>query len=154
MIKIGEFSKMNKVTVKTLRYYDEIGLLSPSHVDEATGYRYYSGSQRMRLQRILALKQIGFSLHEIITAMSQDISTGEMIQHLHAKQVEISQKIELERKKQMQVQEYLEILEKEESIKNFWRLNKMIKVEISKKARNYILNSADTITVDLILACG
>lgn len=113
MFKIGVFSKMNKVTVKTLRYYDEIGLLSPSYVDDATGYRYYSGSQLPRLHRILALKQIGFSLHEIITAMSQDISTAEMLQHLQAKQVEISKNIAAERKKLLQVQAYLKILKQE-----------------------------------------
>lgn len=113
MFKIGVFSKMNKVTVKTLRYYDEIGLLCPSHVDETTGYRYYSGSQLPRLHRILALKQIGFSLNEIITAMAQEASTAEMIKQLEAKQEEISQNIEYERKKLMQVQSYLKILEQE-----------------------------------------
>ena len=42
MLSIGEFSKICKVTVKTLRYYDRIGLLKPVHVDDMTGYRYYS----------------------------------------------------------------------------------------------------------------
>ena len=58
MFKIGEFSRFSQVTVKTLRYYDEIGLLKPARVDPFTGYRYYSASQFPRLHRILALKDL------------------------------------------------------------------------------------------------
>ncbi len=65
MYKIGLFSKMNKVTIKALRYYDEIGLLKPALVDEFTGYRYYTAEQMPRLHRILMLKGIGFSINEI-----------------------------------------------------------------------------------------
>lgn len=63
--KIGVFSQMNRITVKTLRYYDEAGLLSPALVDEATGYRYYTSAQLPRLHNILALREIGFSIIEI-----------------------------------------------------------------------------------------
>jgi len=62
MFKIGEFSKLSQVTVKTLRYYDEIGLLKPAEVDRFTSYRYYSVDQLPRLNRILALKDLGLSL--------------------------------------------------------------------------------------------
>jgi len=55
MFKIGDFSKLSLVSVKALRYYDELGLLRPARVDEFTGYRYYSASQLGRLHRILAL---------------------------------------------------------------------------------------------------
>ena len=115
MFRIGVFSKMNRVTVKTLRYYDQIGLLCPCRVDEATGYRYYSGSQIQLLHKILALKQIGFSLHEIVKTMARDVSTDEMIKHLEIKQLEISQNIESERKKLRQIQSYLKILKQEEA---------------------------------------
>lgn len=60
MYKIGMFSKMTKVTVKTLRHYDEIGLLKPGWVCPENGYRYYSNEEMLRLHRILSLKQIGF----------------------------------------------------------------------------------------------
>lgn len=63
--KIGEFSKLCQVTVKTLRHYEEIGLLIPIEVDEWTGYRYYDISQLRRMNRIVYLKQLGFSLEEI-----------------------------------------------------------------------------------------
>ena len=65
MFRIGEFSQITRVTVDTLRYYDALGLLKPAKVDPFTGYRYYSAKQLLSLNRILALKEIGFSLEEI-----------------------------------------------------------------------------------------
>lgn len=64
-LKIGEFSKLNFVTVKTLRHYERIGLLIPNQVDEWTGYRYYDVTQMQKMGRILDLKKLGFSLEEI-----------------------------------------------------------------------------------------
>ena len=63
--KIGEFSKLCQVTVKTLRHYEQIGLLTPVEIDEWTGYRYYDISQLRQMSRIIQLKQLGFSLEEI-----------------------------------------------------------------------------------------
>lgn len=65
LYKIGMFANMNHVTIKTLRYYDEQGLLKPAHVEVENGYRYYLASQIADLHQILALKDIGFSLEEI-----------------------------------------------------------------------------------------
>ncbi|NMC53344.1 MAG: MerR family transcriptional regulator, partial [Chloroflexi bacterium] len=65
MIKIGDFSNLAHVTVKTLHHYDQIGLLRPAHIDRFTGYRYYTLEQLARLNRILALKDLGFSLDEV-----------------------------------------------------------------------------------------
>lgn len=65
LYRIGVFSQMNRVTIKTLRHYDEIGLLKPDYVDEHNGYRYYTSSQLPLLHQILALREIGFSLEEI-----------------------------------------------------------------------------------------
>ncbi len=65
-LKIKEFSLLCQVTVKTLRHYDKIGLLKPAEVDKWTGYRYYSVSQMQTLNSIRLLKDIGFSLDEIL----------------------------------------------------------------------------------------
>lgn len=65
MLSIGEFSKICQVTIKTLRYYDKIGLLKPVWVDEATGYRYYSREQLEKMLLIQRLKRYGFLLEEI-----------------------------------------------------------------------------------------
>jgi DNA-binding transcriptional MerR regulator len=64
-LKIGEFSQLMQVTVKTLRHYEQKGLLLPDEVDEWTGYRYYSIDQMQKLQAIRDLQLLGFSLDEI-----------------------------------------------------------------------------------------
>jgi len=65
MFTIGEFARLGHVTVRTLRHYDTIGLLHPQSVDEATGYRLYAAAQLPRLNRIVALQRLGFSLSEL-----------------------------------------------------------------------------------------
>ncbi len=78
MYTIGSFSKINTVTTKTLRLYDEIGLLKPAKIDRFTGYRFYSSEQLPRMHRILALKSLGFSLSEIKQVI-EDEGTIEML---------------------------------------------------------------------------
>ena len=67
MFNIGEFARLGAVTVRSLRHYHELGLLVPAEVDDATGYRRYSADQLSRLNRVVALKELGFSLSEIVT---------------------------------------------------------------------------------------
>ena len=67
MFSIGEFSKMAKTTVKTLRHYDEIGLLAPAYVDTYSKYRFYTSNQLIIIHQIQSLRQIGLSLDEIQT---------------------------------------------------------------------------------------
>ncbi len=74
MYQIGLFSKINHITTKTLRHYDEIGLLKPDHVDYITGYRYYTSEQLPRLHQILSLKQLGLSLNEIKEILENPLS--------------------------------------------------------------------------------
>lgn len=65
MYKIGELSKLCNISVKTLRYYDSQGILCPEEIDPFTGYRYYSAAQLSDCYRILAMKELGFTLEEI-----------------------------------------------------------------------------------------
>jgi DNA-binding transcriptional MerR regulator/predicted transcriptional regulator YdeE len=65
VFRIGEFSKLGKVTVKTLHHWDEVGLLTPADVDSANGYRYYSVGQLAMVNQIVRLRDLGFSLTEI-----------------------------------------------------------------------------------------
>jgi DNA-binding transcriptional MerR regulator len=74
-LKIGEFSQMMQVTVKTLRHYEQKGLLLPDEVDEWTGYRYYSIEQMQKLQSIRDLQSLGFSLDEIKELYDDDSHT-------------------------------------------------------------------------------
>ena len=66
MLKIGEFSKLSRVSVRMLRHYDEIGLLKPAETDRFTDYRYYREDQLPTACRIAALRDMGFSLADII----------------------------------------------------------------------------------------
>lgn len=65
MYRIGEFSKMSKITIKALHYYDEIGLLKPAMIDGFTNYRFYTTDQLVKLHKIQSLRQIGLSIDEI-----------------------------------------------------------------------------------------
>ena len=65
MLKIGEFSKLSRVSVRMLRHYDDIGLLHPAEIDRFTDYRYYSEAQLPTVCRITALKDMGFRLADI-----------------------------------------------------------------------------------------
>ena len=78
MFRIGEFSRITRVTIDTLRHYDALGLLKPAEVDPFTGYRYYSARQLGSLNRILALKEVGFSLEEIARILKEELTDEEL----------------------------------------------------------------------------
>ncbi len=71
LYKIGEFSKLAQVSPRMLRHYDKLGLIQPSQVDRFTDYRYYTVDQLARLNRIIALKDLGFSLEQIGDLLDQ-----------------------------------------------------------------------------------
>ncbi len=96
MLKIGEFSKLAQVSVKALRYYDELGLLRPDWVDRYTGYRYYSLQQLPRLNRLLALRELGFPLAQIERLLREDLSSGELQRLMRLRQAEIAQQVAAE----------------------------------------------------------
>lgn len=89
MLKIGDFSRLSFVSVKTLRYYDEFGLLKPAAVDEFTGYRLYSAEQLPRLHRIMAFKDLGLSLEQITVLLKEDPSAEQIRGMLRMKQAQI-----------------------------------------------------------------
>lgn len=91
MFTVGEFATLARVSKRLLRYYDEIGLLKPAHIDAASGYRYYSAEQMARLNRILVLKELGLSLEQIHRLLNDDVSTDEMHGMLLLKKAEIEQ---------------------------------------------------------------
>ena len=113
MIRIGDFSKLSRVSVKTLRFYDEMGLLKPVEVDRFTGYRYYEFDQLPRLYRILAFKDLGFSLEEIGRLLEENLSTEQMRGMLKLRQVEIRQKVQDEAERLERVERWLGQIEQE-----------------------------------------
>jgi len=78
MFRIGDFSRIARVSARLLRFYDEIGLLSPAHADAQTGYRYYTVAQLAPLNRILVLKELGFTLDQVRHIASGDVGADEL----------------------------------------------------------------------------
>jgi DNA-binding transcriptional MerR regulator len=76
--KIGDFSRIARVSSRLLRFYDEIGLLKPVHADPNTGYRFYSAKQLAELNRIIVLKDLGFSLEEIGPVLKNQVNAAEL----------------------------------------------------------------------------
>jgi effector-binding domain-containing protein len=119
MIKIGDFSKLSQVSVKTLRFYDEMELLSPIETDRSTGYRYYSLDQLPRLNRILALKDLGFSLEQIAQALENGISLEQLRGMLRLKQAEQQQRVQEEQERLVRVEARLRQIEMEASVSKY-----------------------------------
>lgn len=113
MFKIGDFSRISFVTVKTLHYYDEIGLLKPVKVDRFTGYRYYSTGQLPRLNYIIALKNLGLSLEEVATLVNDDLAPAQMREIFILKKAELQQRVNEEQRRLGQVEKLLVQIEKE-----------------------------------------
>lgn len=80
MFRIGEFSKMSKITIKTLRYYDEEGLLKPADIDKFTGYRLYTTNQLVKVHMLQSLRQLGLSIAEIKLILSEKVTLSDILQ--------------------------------------------------------------------------
>ncbi len=116
MFKIGDFSRFSRVSIKMLRHYDEIDLLKPAHVDTFTRYRYYTADQLPRLNRIIALKELGFSLEQIATLLDDDLNAGEIRGLLKLKRAEIEQRLREEQARLAQVEARIQQIELEDGI--------------------------------------
>jgi len=114
MFKIGEFSRIAQVPIKTLRYYDEVGLLPPAEVDPFTDYRYYSADQLARLNRILAFKDLGFSLGEISRLLDENVSSEQLRGMLRLKEAEIRERVEQDQERLARVKARLYLIEMED----------------------------------------
>lgn len=113
MLKIGDFSRMSLVSIKALRYYDELGLLKPVQVDEFTGYRYYSTSQLTRLNRILALKDMGLALEQIARLLDQELTPDQVHGMLKLKQIELEQQLADGQQRLQRIETWLHTFEQE-----------------------------------------
>lgn len=105
MYSIGDFSKINRITPKTLRHYDRIGLLKPARIDDWTGYRYYSAGQLPLIKRILILKELRFSLTDIREILEEEENLTAMLQRREA---ELERSVREEKARLQRVRAYLE----------------------------------------------
>ena len=96
MFRIGEFAQIAQVSGRQLRFYDQLGLLRPAHIDEQTGYRYYAIRQLPRLNSILALKELGLSLEQIGPLLEKDLSPAELRSMLTLKRAQLERSLQEE----------------------------------------------------------
>jgi DNA-binding transcriptional MerR regulator/effector-binding domain-containing protein len=103
MFSIGEFARIGTVSVRTLRHYDEIGLLPPARVDPETGYRCYSPTQLEQLNRIIALKELGLTLAQVKQLLA-GITLQELRGMLMLRRAQLEQQLEAHRNKLLEVE--------------------------------------------------
>src|ERR671914_452699 len=113
MLSIGHFARHGRVSVRMLRHYDAIGLLRPAYVDEMTGYRSYDAEQLSRLNRIVALKDLGFTLQQVQSILDDRVSVEELRGMLRLRQAELQSQIETDTARLAQVESRLQIIERE-----------------------------------------
>jgi effector-binding domain-containing protein len=138
MFKIGDFSRLNRISVKALRYYDEIGLLKPVRVDQFTGYRYYSADQLPRLHYIIALKDTGLSLEEIATLINNSLNPSQMRDIFILKQAELRQRVDEEQKRLEQVENLLKQIEKEGKMPDYKVVVKKVEAQLIASVRGIL----------------
>ncbi|MEU5210987.1 MerR family transcriptional regulator [Streptomyces sp. NPDC020742] len=89
MFTIGDFAQYGRVSARMLRHYDAIGLLRPARTDPVSGYRFYEAAQLARLNRILALKDLGFSLQQVGAILAEEVSAEELRGMLRLRRAEL-----------------------------------------------------------------
>jgi DNA-binding transcriptional MerR regulator len=113
MFSIGDFARHGRVSVRMLRHYDAIGLLRPAAVDQATGYRSYEAQQLARLNRIVALKDLGFTLQQVQTILDDKVSVEELRGMLRLRQADLQSQIATDTTRLAQVEARLQVIERE-----------------------------------------
>ena len=118
MFKIGDFSKLIKVSVRMLRYYDEVGLFNPAKIDDFTGYRYYSAKQISEISLIVSLRDMGFKVVDIAVFMEEK-SDDKLEEILKIKSEEVSNNIRSEEIRLEKINSVIKNMKKERVNMNY-----------------------------------
>ncbi|PRZ42705.1 DNA-binding transcriptional MerR regulator [Antricoccus suffuscus] len=113
MFNIGEFARMGRVSVRMLRHYDAIGLLRPARVDPFSGYRSYEAAQLKRLNRLVALKDLGFSLEQVGAVLDEKVDTSELRGMLRLRQAQLAEQLAADTDRLGRVEARLRMIERE-----------------------------------------
>lgn len=130
MVRIGVFARLAQVSIKTLRFYDEVGLLRPVKVDEFTGYRLYALEQLPRLSRILALKDLGLSLEEVAALLHRAPPSHELRALLEGKRDELRQRVQDETARLARVEARLKEIDREGQMSDYDVILKDVKPQL------------------------
>jgi DNA-binding transcriptional MerR regulator len=113
MFAIGDFARLGRVSVRMLRHYDALGLLVPARVEPSTGYRSYAAAQLSRLNRIIALKDLGFTLRQVGEVLDEKVGIDELQGMLRLRRAELETEAEAARARLLSVEARLAIIEAE-----------------------------------------
>jgi DNA-binding transcriptional MerR regulator len=147
MLKIGDFSQLGQVSVRTLRLYDEMGLLKPAHVDRFTDYRYYSLDQLPRLNRILALKDLGFSLEQIARLLKEDVPPERLRGMLTMRQAELEQQVEDAQARLARVEARLRQIEREGGLPRYDVIVKEVEAQTVVSLRRIVPTMNEMVSI-------
>jgi DNA-binding transcriptional MerR regulator len=111
MLTIGDFARLGQVSPRMLRHYDEIGLLRPARVESSTGYRFYAVGQLARLHRLVALRDLGFSLEQIGNILAEAVSLDQLRGMLRMRQAQVEQTLVDEHARLRRIEAHLRALE-------------------------------------------
>jgi DNA-binding transcriptional MerR regulator len=115
-VLISEFARLGQVSVRMLRHYDLIGLLSPDGVDPSSGYRRYSPDQLHLLNRIVALKDLGFTLDQVARLLRDDVDAGELRGMLRLRRAELADQVHAVETRLAAVETRLRMIEEEQAM--------------------------------------
>lgn len=113
MLTIGDFARLGELSVRMLRHYDALGLLTPAQVDPWTGYRRYDVAQLSRLNRLLALKDLGLSLEQVRAVLDEEVDAEALRGMLRLRQAQLAEQIDADRRRLADVERRLRMIEKE-----------------------------------------
>jgi DNA-binding transcriptional MerR regulator len=116
MFRIGDFSRIARVSARLLRFYDEIGLLTPAHADPQSGYRFYTVAQLGQLNRILVLKDLGFNLDQVREITAASVSPAELRNMLLLRRNDVEQTLAVEAQRLRHIETRIAQLESEGSL--------------------------------------
>jgi DNA-binding transcriptional MerR regulator len=113
MFTIGDFARLGRVSVRMLRHYDAIGLLTPAHVDPDSAYRFYTVDQLARLNRLVALKDLGFKLEQVQVMLDDSVGAGELAGMLRLRRAELEEQMAADASRLKRVEARLRSIQRE-----------------------------------------
>jgi DNA-binding transcriptional MerR regulator len=113
MFTIGDFARLGRVSVRMLRHYDALGLLTPAEVDPESAYRHYSIDQLPRLNRLIALKDLGFKLEQVGAILDESVDAEELAGMLRLRRAELEGQIAADTSRLARVEARLRAIQEE-----------------------------------------
>jgi DNA-binding transcriptional MerR regulator len=138
MLKIGDFARLSQLPVKTLRYYDELGLITPARVDPSNGYRYYALDQLPRINRLIALKDLGFTLEQIAQILNEGVTHEQLRGMLTLKRAELAQNLKDEQSRLARIEARLRNIELEDHMPDYDVTMKNVRPQLVAACRTRI----------------